>query len=165
MRFVPSIRVEWAAVSNASRRRRVLIDTNVYVSALLERRFTTGNLGDLIRLALAGEISIILPQEVTAELRDVISRKPYLQKNIPVDLMETMVAQLAAIADAGVPLIGTPASIVRDRHDDYLMAYALAYDVDVLISEDKDLLELREQFDRPRIVTVRAFLDELHTLQ
>ncbi|MGB3307818.1 MAG: hypothetical protein WBA63_16645 [Thermomicrobiales bacterium] len=50
-------------------------------------------------------------------------------------------------------------SVLRDRCDDYLLTYAKAYGVDVLVTGDRDLLVLRKLLDRPRIVTVREILD------
>jgi putative PIN family toxin of toxin-antitoxin system len=52
-----------------------------------------------------------------------------------------------------------PVAITRDPNDDYLVALALAAQVDALISGDRDLTDLR---DPPvSVLTPRTFLDRL----
>jgi len=142
-----------------------LLDTNLFISYLLKPQSTSLGVVDILRLAVRGNLDLVVLDRTLIELRETVSRKPDLRDHIPQSALDRLVSTLehARLQAPSVP--GPYASVVRDRNDDYLMAHAKALDVDVLISGDKDLLELREQFDRPRIVTVRAFLDELHTLQ
>jgi len=139
----------------------VLLDTNVLVSYLLAPHGRTGWFADILQQALSRTFTILLPSEMERELVAVVQRKPYLRERIRDHALRQLFDDLALVAQPVSPLDGDIARVVRDERDDYLMAYALAYDVDVLVSGDKDLLALSAQFDRPRIVTVRAFLDEL----
>jgi hypothetical protein len=50
--------------------------------------------------------------------------------------------------------------ICRDPNDDHVIATALAVNADVIVTGDKDLLEL-SQYQSIRILTARAFLTEL----
>jgi putative PIN family toxin of toxin-antitoxin system len=50
--------------------------------------------------------------------------------------------------------------VCRDPKDDYLIAAAIWADADILISGDKDLLALRENLERPRIISPAEFVAE-----
>lgn len=72
--------------------------------------------------------------------------------------MDRLMSVLRSIAIPVQPLPFPFPAVTRDTRDDYLLAYASAYDVDVLVTGDKDLLVLSEHLDRPRIMSVREFL-------
>jgi uncharacterized protein len=50
--------------------------------------------------------------------------------------------------------------VCRDPNDDMIIECAIAADADLIVSGDKDLLVLK-QYDEIRILTPRAFLDEV----
>ena len=118
---------------------RVLLDTNIFVSYLLLPR-------DPIRLvvdaALAGAYELLMPDALLDELIATISSKDTLRNRIPSELLVEFVDDLKDVATV-IPLITEKIQpITRDPKDDYLIAYAVAGDADILVSGDNDLLIL-----------------------
>ncbi|HUF37725.1 MAG TPA: putative toxin-antitoxin system toxin component, PIN family [Anaerolineales bacterium] len=118
---------------------RVLLDTNIFVSYLLLPR-------DPIRLvvdaALAGAYELLMPDALLEELIATISSKETLRNRFPPELLVEVVDDLKDVATV-IPLITEKIQpITRDLKDDYLIAYAVAGDADILVSGDNDLLIL-----------------------
>lgn len=127
---------------------RVLVDTNVVISALL---FPGSAPGKVLAHVLAGE-RLVLTQWIIDELHEVVSRKRP-------DLLPALDTLLAAIeyelAEPGQSDSGVPA--IADADDQPILDAALAADVDVIVTGDKHFLVL--DVDRPQIMTPRTFLD------
>jgi len=119
---------------------RVFLDTNVLVSA-----FTTRGLcADVVRVVLADH-ELVVGEVVLQQLRKVLRSKigfpPRLVANIEALLREhEVVARPHSPADF-------PA---RDTSDRYVLASALEGKADVLVTGDRDLLDL--EIDPPLIV-------------
>lgn len=117
---------------------RVLVDTNVVISALLFPNSTP-----------AQTLVLVLTDVIVDELREVIGRKrPDLLPQL-----ETFLAgidyELAHHADSPIP--------ISDPNDQPILDAALASAVDVIVTGDKAFLSLT--LEQPRIMTARAFLD------
>lgn len=111
---------------------RVFLDTNVLVSAVATR----GLCADIVRVVLA-EHRLILGQTVLAEMRRVVREKLQIPEAAAAELEELLRRQAILIEDAP-PIEGE----LRDADDAEVLAEALAGDADVLVTGDRDLLEL-----------------------
>lgn len=138
---------------------RVLLDTNVYVSYLLSTEKSASPVAAVIELAGDERFELLAPKALIDELLSAIEANPYLHQRIKQEELEEFVIALELLTISCAPLEGPFPRIVRDDEDNYLLAYAKAYGVDILVTGDKDLLVLRELLERPQIMTVREFLD------
>ncbi len=120
---------------------RVLLDTNVIISALL---FPHSTRDRVLRLVLDNH-DLVITDWILTELREVVGRKRP-------DLLPALEQFLEGI-DPEVAPVGAPGVGVSDPDDQPILDAA----VDVLVSGDKHFLQLA--IERPRIMTARAFLD------
>lgn len=124
---------------------RVFLDTNVLVAAFATR----GLCADVFRLTLAAH-EMVVSEQVMTELERTLREKiglPERELRSVLSLVREE-ATLAREAEATVS--------VRDPSDTPILAAALASGADVLVTGDRDLLEL-EQPVRIRIVSPRGF--------
>ena len=130
---------------------RVVLDTNVLISALLVETSLPATLVDAWR---AGRFSLI---SSTTQLDEIarVTRYPWLRERLPRALAGLLVND---IRDAALVLERLPAvDVSPDPYDNYLLAMAAAGDADYLVTGDKrDLLALKKH-GRARIVSVRDF--------
>jgi putative PIN family toxin of toxin-antitoxin system len=132
---------------------RVLLDANVFVSALISR---TGAPARLLGLCLAGEIELVVCPALLLEVEETLSRRKLRSRVDPADTARFLaeVAQAAEIVsdpDEPAPLRSA------DPDDDYLLALAAREQVP-LVTGDDHLLALR---DRAPMLTPRKLLDRL----
>ena len=112
----------------------------------------------VVQHAFAGAFTLLVPADLLAELERTLSTKPYLRQRITLDQAHTFAQALRDLAEL-LPSITEPLPrVVREPHDDYLLASALFVDADVLVSGDADLLALREHLVRPRILLAAELL-------
>jgi len=111
---------------------RVAFDTNVLVSAVATR----GICADLFNLVLA-EHQLVIGESVLAEVQRVLRQK----MRIPDDVIAEFEALLRAEAQV-VPKARTTDIAVRDKSDMAVLAEAISGQAQVLVSGDKDLLEI-----------------------
>jgi uncharacterized protein len=120
---------------------RVVLDTNIFISYLLSHH--TGTISKIVEAAFDGSYVLVLPVASLEELVAKMREKEYLAKRISQDDAKQFVKLVVSIAEI-TPHIDAPLPIVtRDKKDDYLLASALVYRADVLVSGDKDLLDLK----------------------
>ena len=125
---------------------RVFLDKNVLVSAFGAR----GLCADVFRLVLA-EHTLVTGEIVLEELRRVLRDR----FKLPADTLEAILGLLRE--NEVIPKPYRPSDIqVRDPDDQWILASALAGEADVLVTGDRDLLELGEAAP-PRIVDPRGF--------
>ncbi|MGH2562147.1 MAG: putative toxin-antitoxin system toxin component, PIN family [Thermomicrobiales bacterium] len=134
----------------------VLIDTNIFISYLLTPR-TAGPIAQIIESATTGSISLVLPAELVDEFFETITTKPYLARRIEEEDARHFIEALSAVAFLPESLNEPVPAIVRDPKDNYLLAHAVIHQVDYLVSGDHDLLDIAEEFTRPRIIDPAAF--------
>ena len=140
---------------------RVLFDTNVLVSYLLPAADPMRVMSQAMDLVFRGDVTLVLPEDLVAELERTLTSKPYLRDRIAPEHSVAFIVQLRTLSVV-VSRLDTPVrAIVRDPADNYLLAAAVAGDADYLVTGDKDLLVLRDHLDRPRIVTTAEFVREL----
>ncbi|MGH2758693.1 MAG: putative toxin-antitoxin system toxin component, PIN family [Actinomycetota bacterium] len=133
---------------------RVVLDTNVYVSAALR---PGGPTGQLVRLARAGRLQLVASPQLLAELWDVL-RRPGLESRISSPDARAFVESIRDNSEIRDDVVDPP-RVVRDASDDYLVALAVAGRVDALVTGDRDLTDL----SNPPVVvlTPRQLLDQL----
>jgi uncharacterized protein len=129
---------------------RVSLDTNVLVSAFTTR----GICCDIVNLVLA-EHQLILGETVMAEFSRVLERK----MRMPEATVEEAIAFL--LREAVVTSRGADIEFsVRDPDDDAVLAEAIAGLAEVLVTGDRDLLEILG--DPPiEILSPRGFWEKL----
>ena len=118
---------------------RVVLDTNVFVSAAIQ----SGASHRIIK-HLIGENSdeLIICDEILSEIRDVLFSRPRLRKWISLIDAERYVEMLQLRFN----FVPNPADIIplsRDSDDDYILALAQRERAEYVISGDKDLLVLQ----------------------
>lgn len=132
---------------------RVLLDTNVLVSALLSR---TGAPARLLGLWMEGSFELVVCPALLAELERTLARRK-LRRRIPPDDADRFIAVIGELAET-VPDPDEPPPVrSSDSGDDYLLAVAARENVP-LVSGDEHLLALR---GRAPIFSPRDFLDQL----
>jgi len=116
---------------------RVVLDTNVVVSALL----WGGIPYRLIQAASAGEITLFASRVLLDELRDTLAR-PHLASRLPQQQssVEQALGFYGQLVTHVIPRPIEPTS--RDPDDDHVLACALAAKAHLIVSGDNDLLTL-----------------------
>jgi putative PIN family toxin of toxin-antitoxin system len=136
---------------------RVILDANVLISFLLtteEQRTVT----QVVRACFQRpDIQVVMPIELLGELQSKVATKPYLAERIATAQLVSLIHALRAAAEVPPPLSEALPTFTRDRKDDYLIAYALLYGVDYLVTGDPDLL-LLGQVENVRVVSPAGFL-------
>ncbi len=124
---------------------RVLLDTNVIVSAVATR----GLCADVFRAVLAAHELVTCPQ-VLQEVRRILSMKFGVPEPLIAEYLE-LIGQEAILAEPG----DLPDLPIRDRDDAPIAAQA-----QVLVTGDHELQSL-QNIGQLRIISPRAFWEEL----
>jgi uncharacterized protein len=117
---------------------RVVIDTNVWLSALL----WGGQPSLIIQLIEQKQIQAISSENILTELTDIL-QKPKLQKRL--DRLKITAEEIVIIAKRLMTLVVIEEVTIpelRDPKDQMVLATAIAGDAQIVISGDKDLLVL-----------------------
>ena len=130
---------------------RIMLDTNVLISAIL---FRSENLSRLIEKVVE-EYTLVLSTYVVDELKTVVDRK-FPSKMIAIERFLTALSYELAYSPENYD--GTPLFEIRDDKDYMVLHTAIIADVDILITGDKDFKDI--EIERPEIVTPKEFLDK-----
>jgi hypothetical protein len=135
---------------------RVLVDANVFIRYLLTPQRSSPSAA-IVRAAILGDFTLLLPEALMQELVARASAKPYLAQRIQAADLAELAGILESVAEI-VPRITQPIpAVTRDPKDDYLIAHALVGRADYLVTGDADLLAL-DEVGGTKIVTPRAFV-------
>lgn len=133
---------------------RIILDTNVFVSATLIK---DSNPDKVLQAWRRGEVELITSSPLLEELEDVLNR-PHLQRLqwLKPDEVGVLVAEFkrAAIQAPGALHLS---DVVRDVKDDKVISAAVEMQVDYVVTGDDDLLVLKEYNGIP-IVSPASFL-------
>lgn len=129
---------------------RVLLDTNVLISAIL----FGGLPRQLLEAALAGDLDLITSQPLLAELETVLTRK----FEFPSSMTASIRAELEALSQIVEPVQMKP--VTRTVADDVVLATAVAGGAEVLVTGDKELLGI-ESYEGIPIQSARDLVDRL----
>jgi uncharacterized protein len=135
---------------------RVLIDTNIFISYLLKRDGES-TITRIIEAAFENKYTLLLPQEVIAEMDKKLTEKKYLATHISnedamefTELLKTVAEEIPTITDE-IPAVS------QDKKDDYLIAYAVVGRADYLVSGDEVLQRIKE-VEKVKVVSPAEFL-------
>ena len=121
---------------------RVVFDCNTLIQGLAS---PVGAAGRCVQLAFGGRVQLFISPFVLEELRDVASRPKVIRKLkfTPERVEEFLEAvQLAATALTG---FSEPFTYDRDPDDAHYVNLAIAADARLIVSRDKDLLDLMHE--------------------
>jgi uncharacterized protein len=137
---------------------RVVLDTNVLVSALLVEASLPAQVLTLWR---AGRFTLLTSTQQLDELRQV-TRYPKLRSRLTPALAGRLINELrqVAVLIQDLPLV----DVSPDPYDNYLLAMASGGEAEYLVTGDKqDVLSLERYLDT-RILSVRNFLTLIQAL-
>ena len=134
---------------------RVLLDTNIFISYLLSTN-AERVVVKVIQAAVLGDYQLLWMEDLLNEVMRTVQTKPALQQRIPLDALNTFIQVLRTFAEAIESITEPIPTLTRDPKDDYLLAYALVGQADYLVTEDNDLLVLR-QVDNVKIINLAKF--------
>lgn len=129
---------------------RVLLDTNVLISAIL----FGGIPRQILEAVLAGGIDLITSPPLLAELERVLTRKFGFRSTMAASIR----AELEALGEAVEP--ASIQQITKNSADDLVLATAVGGKVEVIVTGDKELLGLA-MYEGIRIESARTFSEQL----
>ena len=126
-------------VPNATPVMRIVADTNTVLSGLLWQ----GPPRRLLDLARQRAFTLCTSPILLAELAEVIARDKFVQRVLAAELSAAALVQdYERLADIVEPQpLSVP--VCRDPDDDHVLACALAAQATLIVSGDKDLLDLQ----------------------
>jgi putative PIN family toxin of toxin-antitoxin system len=132
---------------------KIVLDTNVFVSALISTRSNPALLLD----AAGKNYSLFVSRELISELEDVISREKFGFTNERINSAMEAILSFSEVVNPGIKLD----VIKSDPDDNKILECAVACGADYLVSGDAHLLELKEYMGI-KIITPKAALDILN---
>lgn len=120
---------------------RVVFDCNFFVQALAS---ADGPAGRCVQLAIDRAVRLFISSDVIRELREITARPRIVRK---LKLIPDRIDEfIEAISKAATVLDGFPESFVymRDPDDAHYVNLALAAGAKLIVSRDKDLLDLMD---------------------
>lgn len=125
---------------------RILVDTNILISALLFPRSKPAR----ALLHVSEHHEMILCDRNIQELRDVLTRKA------PQTLPDAEVL-LAELSYELIPAAYHVQKLIRDTNDQPILDAAILANVDIILTGDKDFLSM--DMDHPKCMTAAQFLE------
>lgn len=125
---------------------KILVDTNILISAVL---FPHSKPARALIYTAENHEMVLCDQNLT-ELREVLSKKA------PQSLLDAEVL-LTELSYELIPAALHAQKLIRDAKDQPILNAAILYDVDIILTGDKDFLSL--DMKHPKCMTVSQFLD------
>ena len=119
---------------------KILVDTNILISAVLFPRSKPAK----ALVYTAENHEMVLCDQNLAEFREVLNRKA----------PEVLLTELSYDL---IPAAPHAQKLIRDVKDQPILNAAILYDIDIILTGDKDFLSL--DMERPKCMTVAQFLD------
>ncbi len=126
---------------------RVFADTNFLISAFATR----GLSADVFQLILS-EHELVFGEFILNEFKRVMLTKIKLPEKY-IDEVEQLLRQF----DVHEIPENKSEIIIHDEDDRWVLQSAINAQADILITGDKDLLEITDQIEKPKILTPRQF--------
>ena len=143
-------------MTHSARRPRVVIDTNLVLSALV---FAQGRLAPLRQAWQCDRIQPLVSRNTVLELMRVLDYPKF--KLAPDEQQELLADYLPCCITVRIPSPPPKVPACRDAFDIPFLHLALAGKADTLVTGDRDLLALADTFACP-IVTAEQFIDTLN---
>jgi putative PIN family toxin of toxin-antitoxin system len=122
---------------------KVVLDTNVLVSALLKRDSIPGR---LLQAVWDGNLDLVLSEPLLAELHEVLNY-PKIRKRLVASAIDSeLFVELLQFFTVQVDLTGVEVPRPRDAGDEMVLATLVASQAEWLVSGDEDLLAMADQF-------------------
>jgi putative PIN family toxin of toxin-antitoxin system len=131
---------------------RVSLDTNVLISAYTARGLSS----DVYRYILA-EHDLVLSVTVLGEFRRVLTDK----FGVPKYHVDSFIEELRLHEIVGEVKVDASMDVIRDPDDRYVVAAAIEGDCEVLVTGDRDILDVRDQIDGIRAMTPREYWESI----
>ncbi len=135
---------------------RVVLDTNVVVSALLFER------GSLAWIRTAWQSRLIQPVVAEPTVRELMRVLAYPKFHLSAVELEQLLADLLPWCETWSASIAPAHQQVRDPKDQIFVDLALTARVSALVSGDADLLALKDQFNPMKVLTPAEFHAVVH---
>jgi uncharacterized protein len=129
---------------------RALLDTNVVISAVL----FGGLPRQILKAALEGGLDVITSPALLAELERVLTRKFAFNSTTAASIRSELEALGRVIEPASIK------RVTKSSADDLVLAAAIAGEVDVIVTGDRELLDIAT-YENIRIESPRTFLEGL----
>jgi putative PIN family toxin of toxin-antitoxin system len=138
---------------------RVVLDTNVVISALL----WDGIARQVVYIAESNQISIYTGVVLLEELEEKLNHPKFAKKfaQTQISPSELMTAYNALVTVIASPPLSKP--VCDDPDDDAVLACAIASNAKVIVSGDKDLLRLNS-FETIPIMQVGVFIAFINSI-
>lgn len=136
---------------------RVVIDTVIFVRSLLKPR---GYNSEIVKRV--NEYELFVSEDILKEVVDVLHRSSLKKKYDPSGII-AISDILDILSDAAVVTPSQKVNVCRDQHDNKFIECAIAAGADYIVSEDEDLLIIKE-YGKIKIVSADAFLQILDSL-
>lgn len=139
-----------------SEKLKVVFDTQIFLRALIKRTSISARIASL---EFRNRYVLCVSDAVEAEIIEVLNRSK-LRSKFPQITDELVSDTLSDLRQARRIEVAVVEPISRDPKDDIFLACAKAAKADYLVSEDQDLLVIRE-YGSTKIVNAITFLDIL----
>ncbi|MDO8428457.1 MAG: putative toxin-antitoxin system toxin component, PIN family [Candidatus Diapherotrites archaeon] len=134
---------------------RVVLDTNIVVSALIEKR---GYPAEIFRKLISEEIECFTSQEILDEIEDVFKRTEIVSRTLQAD-RESILTNFKIYAQ-WISIKTKVKTVLEDSDDDKFIECALDAKADFIVSGDRHLLKLKE-FKGIKIIKAKEFIDTI----
>ncbi len=134
---------------------RLVIDTNVFVSALI----STTSIPALLLDEAGKKYSLFISKEILSEVEDVISREKFGFTKQKISSALEAILLFSEIIDPDIQVD----VIKSDPHDNKILECAIACEASYIVSGDSHLLELRE-YGTIKIINPKTALELLNNL-
>ena len=135
----------------ASRKNRIIVDTNLWISFLLTKKHT-----ELDNLFSERAFILLFSQDLLDEFIEV-SQRPRFKKYFSANDLQNLLLQIDELAV--FTEVKSRVEICRDPKDNFLLSLAKDGEASHLITGDKDLLEIKK-FGKTKILTMAEYLAE-----
>ena len=132
-------------------KRRVILDTSVYVAALIAEK---GPSAEVLELLIEKEVFNFNTAEILEEVKDVIGREKFA---IPKEKQQHLIHLIQEVAFEILQLEQFKVKQCRDPKDDKFLSLAKQVEADYLITWDEDLLVIG-RIGNTKVVTPGEFL-------
>jgi putative PIN family toxin of toxin-antitoxin system len=132
--------------------KKVILDTNIYISALA----TEGNEREVLRKCIKGELALFLTNELLTEIERVLEYPKFNFSQSEKDSLKLVLAEKGNLISANNHFN----LINDDPSDNKFLDAAFVADAGFLVTGDKHLLKLK-QFANTEILRAAEFLKQL----